>query len=92
MDEAERAVGVLRRYVTAKARIKKHALAGTDFIGLRKEIEAGIRLFEFLGGAILIDPKAPHVITADDNAPKFFEAIIGGQDAIDIDDLPKWRE
>jgi hypothetical protein len=93
MNDAVRAEGVLRRYVTAKVRILKRALAGTAFVGLQTEIEDGKTIFEFLGGVILIDPNVPHVVTADDNDNEFFAAIIGGKDdAIEVDDLPGWRE
>ena len=95
MDDATRAAGVLRRYVVAKARFKKIGFAESVFIGLRKDIEDGRMGFWLLNGAILIDPKAPAVITADDNDPKFFEAIIDGRDdAIEMDagELKAWRE
>jgi hypothetical protein len=95
MDGATRAAGVLRRYVVAKARFKKIAFAESVFIGLTKDIEDGRKAFWFLNGAILIDPKAPAVITADDNDPKFLEASIGGRDdmiGMKAGELNQWRE
>jgi hypothetical protein len=93
MDEIERAERVLYRYVMAKVRILKRAFSGTAFVGLRRRIEDGESMFMFLGGVILIDLKAPNVVTADDNDNKFFEAIIGEKDdAIEVEDLRGWRE
>lgn len=96
-DDAERAAGVLRRYVVAKGLFRgKGRPDERVFSGLEYDIRHGIRAFLFPGVEVWIDPTMPTVIANDGGPePKFFEAIINGDDrAIDMppDELARWRE
>ena len=90
MDNAERAIEVVYRYVKARALVRGILLDGNDWAGLKDEI----RNSRLVAGFIYIDLEDPQVIKTDERDHKFYEAIIEGRnDAIDMDvgQLTKWR-
>lgn len=95
MDDVESKAELVYRYVTAKRRTMGRDMLDPDaWEGLRRQIRKGGPLLFF---SMFIDPVNPQVIVGDETdeqAHKFFRAIIGGDDAaisMDLAELGKWR-